>query len=407
MNAVVRSQPVARDGLRGRKRPFVWLSLAVLLLGIADSMVGSYAVLFAADEVGLTPFQVGVFASAPALGGILVSWRLGRRFDRRPTRWYAVVVTVLGALGLVLMTLTQSFLVLLVLALTLLGGLTAAFPQLFALARVASPAGAAGQRSAPLLRSAWSLAWAIGPLIGAALLTLTSFGTILRTAAVMLVLTCMVVLAVPVTGPERASGVETWADGSIPSAPSRTGLALLIASITLFFTAMFAGSVALPLFVTRFLHQPPSAVGLLFSVCAAVEVVTALALAAASPALSQRMLILGAMVIFVVYFALTVLARGLPLLLLAQAARGVAIAVVGAAGIRFFQDVLAPATGRATTLFSNAATAGSLVAGVLAGASVGFFGYLFTLVLCGMTAATAVVLFYAGTGRAVAHTVPT
>jgi SET family sugar efflux transporter-like MFS transporter len=31
------------------------LATAVLLLGIADSMVGSYAVLFAADEVGLSP----------------------------------------------------------------------------------------------------------------------------------------------------------------------------------------------------------------------------------------------------------------------------------------------------------------------------------------------------------------
>ena len=43
---------------------------------------------------------------------------------------------------------------------------------------------------------------------------------------------------------------------------------------------MFAGSVALPLFVTRLLHQPASAIGLLFSACAAVEVVAALALAA-------------------------------------------------------------------------------------------------------------------------------
>jgi SET family sugar efflux transporter-like MFS transporter len=403
VNAMVGSQPVAPRRLRARKWAFVSLGLAVLLLGIADSMVGSYAVLFAADEVGLTPLQVGAFASAPALGGILVSWLLGRRFDRRPTRRYAVVVTALGALGLVLMTLTESFLVLVVLALTLLGGLTAAFPQLFALARLASGDGAAGQRSAPLLRSAWSLAWAIGPLIGAALLTLTTFGTILRAAAAALVLTSVVVLTVPATGPAPASTVETPADGPIRSVPSRIGLAMLIASVVLFFAAMFAGSVVLPLFVTRFLHQPSSAVGLLFSACAAVEVVTALALATAPPALSQRMLILGAMVTFVVYFALTVLARGMPLLLLAQAARGVAIAVVGAAGIRFFQDVLAPATGRATTLFSNAATAGSLVAGVLAGASVGFFGYLTTLVLCGLTAAVAVVLFYAGTGRAALH----
>ena len=83
---------------------FTALAAAVLLLGIADSMVGSYAVLFAADEVGLSPLQVGVFASAPAVGGMVVSSLLGRRLDRHPTRIYAAAVTAAGALGLVLWT---------------------------------------------------------------------------------------------------------------------------------------------------------------------------------------------------------------------------------------------------------------------------------------------------------------
>jgi hypothetical protein len=43
---------------------------------------------------------------------------------------------------------------------------------------------------------------------------------------------------------------------------------LLTLSVTLFFTAMFAGSVALPLFVTRELNQPDSAVAVLDSVAA-------------------------------------------------------------------------------------------------------------------------------------------
>ena len=375
----------------------VSLAAAVLALGIADSMVGSYAVLFAADQAGMTPLQVGIFASAPSIGGIVVSWLLGRRFDRRPTRRYVPVVTLLGALGLVLMTFTTSFPVLVLLALTLLGGVAAAFPQLFALARVASGDGAVGQRAAPLLRSAWSLAWAVGPLFGAILLTRSAFTTVLRGAAVALVLTGIIVLTVPPVGSTPPRDTDQRAAASARSPSRRVGVALMTMSVGLFFLAMFAGSVVLPLFVTRSLHQPASAVGLLFSACAGVEVVAAVALAAVPSWVSQRGLILAAMVAFVVYFAVTVVARGLLLLLVGQVARGVAIAVVGAAGIRFFQEVLAPATGRATTLFSNASTAGSLVAGVLAGASVGFFGYSTTLLLCGVAAAAAVLLFYLGT----------
>ena len=173
------------------------LATAVLLLGIADSMVGSYAVLFAADEVGLSPLQVGVFASAPAVGGMVVSSLLGRRFDRHPTRIYAAAVTAAGALGLVLIAVTRSFALLVLVAATLFGAVAAAFPQLFALARVTLGAGPAGQRSTPLLRSAWSSAWAIGPLLGAALLTRTGFPTLMLTAAAILAGTALVTLAIP------------------------------------------------------------------------------------------------------------------------------------------------------------------------------------------------------------------
>ena len=379
------------------RRSLAPLAAAILLLGIADSMVGSYIVLFATDVAGLNPVQVGVLASAPAVGGIAVSWLLGRRFDRKPMRSYTVVVTALAGVGLALMTRTTSFPVLVILAATLLGSQAAAFPQLFSMARVILGNGRTGQRSAPLLRSAWSLAWAIGPLIGAAMLTRTGFATILWAAAGLLTVTSLLV-AIAVPAPQQARERQADQRPDLPSDATPTVLAvmLLTGSITLFFTAMYAGSVALPLYVTRGLHEPASAVGVLYSACAFVEVLAALALVAMPTRISQRALILTGMATFVLYFVVTVLAHGMTLLVVGQAARGIAIAVVGAAGIRFFQDLMAPATGRATTLFSNASTAGALVSGILAGASISSFGYTSTLLLCAATATTAAAAFAAG-----------
>src|SRR5205823_1927706 len=122
----------------------------------------------------------------------------------------------------------------------------------------------------------------------------------------------------PSTAHEPAKSVEEE-----PPRRRGIGLALLTGSVAAFFTAMFAGSVALPLFVTRALHQPEAAVGLLFSACAAVEVVAALALAAIPARVSQRALILAGMAAFVLYFALTVVSDGMPLLLVGQVARGI------------------------------------------------------------------------------------
>jgi SET family sugar efflux transporter-like MFS transporter len=371
------------------------LAVAVLLLGVADSMVGSYFVLFVTEVVDLTPLQTGVFVSVHGAGGIMIAWLAGRGFDRRPSRGYAAASMVSGGIALWLMTVIRSYAWLIVLAVTLLAALAAAFPQLFALARQLLGDAPGAGRSVPLLRSVWSLAWAAGPLIGAAVLTTAGFAAILRSAAVVLaVAAAWVLIAVPRPGPHRPPG--PGGGEPVPKAP-RSSTILLTIGITLFFTATFAASVAMPLFVTKELGQDDRAVGLLFSVCAAVEVVAALLLAAVPAHISQRMVILTGMGGFVSFFALTVLARDMSLLVAGQVVRGIAIAVVGAAGIRLFQDVMAPATGRATTLFANATTAGMVLAGIVGGGAVALLGYTGTLLLCGAVTVAATVAFALGT----------
>ncbi|MEV7623484.1 MFS transporter [Actinoplanes sp. NPDC089786] len=368
--------------------PFLALFAAVLLLGIADSMVNSYLVLFGADVVGLTPFQIGVWSSVFAVSGITIGWWLGRLFDRRPARAYAIVVILLGSAGYLVLPRVAGFLVLLLMAATVLGAMGAAFPQLFTLARAVLGEGAAGQRSAPLLRSAWSLAWAVGPLLGALVLSKGGYSWLMWTAAGLFLASALTVLVVPRPGPV----VE------VSSSPGQTPV-LLTAGVVLFFTAVFGGGLALPLFVTRALHEPPASVGVLFSVCAAVEVAATLALAALPARVNQRALMLGGFASLVGYNALTVVSSGLVMLVIGQALRGVAIAVVAGAGIRYFQDLLAPATGRATTLFANAATAGILVSGILTGLAVEQVGYRTTFLLAGVAAAVGGAAFALGSRR--------
>ncbi|GAA2586588.1 sugar efflux transporter [Winogradskya consettensis] len=368
--------------------PFLALFVAVLLLGIADSMVNSYIVLFGADVAGLSPVQIGVWSSVFAVSGITIGWWLGRSFDRRPARAYAMVVILLGSAGYALLPRVSGFLVLLLMAATVLGALGAAFPQLFSLARAVLGEGAAGQRSAPLLRSAWSLAWAVGPLLGALVLSRGGYSWLMWTAAGVFLASALAVLLVPRPGPVTVTN----------SAPGGTPV-LLIVSVTLFFAAMFGGGLALPLFVTRALHQSPASVGVLFSVCAAVEVVATLALVAVPARVSQRAVILVGFGSLVCYNAMTAVSSGMAMLIVSQVFRAVGIAVVAGAGIRYFQDLLAPATGRATTLFANATTAGLLVSGVLTGASVEHLGYRATLLLWGAVTALGGVAFIAGAGR--------
>jgi SET family sugar efflux transporter-like MFS transporter len=365
------------------------LIAGVLLLGIADSMIGPYLVLFGADEANLSPFQVGVFVSLVAVSGLVVSTWLGRRYDRSATRWPAVVTVVAPAVGYLVLTVTTDYALLLLVAVGFLGAGMAAFPQLFSLARTHLATGRAAARGNPVLRSVWSLAWAIGPLLGAVVLAWHGYrGLLLVTAA------AFVLVLVPLASLGRTGSAPGDA-APAPTAPTSTPgsrrwtrpLLLAVGSYTLFHTAMLSGSVALPLYVTRTLDLADSDVGLLFSVCAFVEVPAALGLLLLPARMRKRPLILAGMLLFVAYFVMVAASSTLAALVATQVARGVAIAVVGALGITYVQDLLPTAPGRATALFANTLTTGSLISGVLAGAVAQTLGYQAALLLCGGLAA--------------------
>jgi SET family sugar efflux transporter-like MFS transporter len=368
---------------------FVPLLVGVLLLGIADSMIGPYLVLFGTGEAGLSPLQVGVFVSLIAVSGLAVSTWLGHRFDRSASRWPAFVALSGPALGYLALAGTTDYALLLLIAAGLLGAGLAAFPQVFSLARthLARPGGGT-DRGTPVLRSVWSLAWAIGPLVGAAVLAWRGYDGLMLLTALTFALVAVPLLVLGRTpAPERGPADEA-ADGRVPRP-----MLVAAAGFTFFHTAMLAGSVALPLYVTRTLDRPDGDVGLLFSACALVEIPAALGLLLVPARVSRRRLILAGMLLFTAYFALVATASGMPLLIGTQVARGVALAVVGALGITYMQDLLPRATGRATTMFANTLTIGSLISGVLAGAAAQALGYRAALLLCGVLAAIGCALF--------------
>jgi SET family sugar efflux transporter-like MFS transporter len=354
------------------------LLLSVLALGIAESMIGPYLVLFGTRTAHLSPLQVGIFISLISLSGLAVSTWLGRRYDRSASRWPALVAVIAAAAGYTALTTTISYPVLLLIAAGLLSAGTAAFPQLFALARTHQDrAGeSASRRRTPALRSTWSLAWAIGPMIGAALLASGGYHRLLLITACALML---------VAGPLLLLGHTPRPHHDEPTHPGQGRLTrtmvLAAGSFTCFHTAMLSGSVVLPLYVTSTLHKPDSEVGLLFTVCALVEIPTALATMLLPPGV-RKMVILAGMALFAIYFVLVAAATTMPLLIGTQVARGIALASVGTLGITYIQDLAPHSPGRATTLFANTLTIGTLVSGLLAGATTQALGFRPALLTC-------------------------
>jgi MFS transporter, SET family, sugar efflux transporter len=356
------------------------LALAVLLIGLADSTAGPYLALFGANEAGLEPVALGVFLSLISCCGIVLSLLLGRWFDRHPSRWPALVALASGALGYAFLSLSTHYALLAVIT-GLLGGGMAAFPQLFALAKRSLDRfdEGAAQHGISTLRAIWSLAWAIGPAIGGTLLVQFGFRGLYLTTALCFGLAVLPLLAPrpPVSAYHHSPDLP---DG-LRAAPRSIWLS--VASFTLFHMAMFMGSIALPIHVTRGLHGSEGDVGLMFSLCALLEIPVMLAAGALTQRFGSGLLIRAGFALFVLYFAVATVVVSPAYMLASQLIRAAGIGVVACLGIIHFQTLMPRQIGSATTLYANTASIGMILAGVVSGGWAHFFGYRSVFLLCG------------------------
>ena len=373
------------------------LGAAVLLVGLAEALSQTYIVLYGIDVLHLSAVQVGLCFTATGVTGLLAALWCGRRYDRQPSRRWLLGVVLAGAAGWVLLSQAYSFAAVLVLCLTLIGVLSGAgFPQLFALAHTRLP----GERTARALRTVWSGAWTLGPAVAAAVLAARGYLVLFCLAAAMLVLAA---IAVGASGrpPPRPHADAADQDPPAPGVPAvpQVSLMLVLGGAALFFLAMFAGGIALPLYLTRTLGRSDSFVGVMFSVTAGFEVLASMVVTALPARVRPRSVVLVGMLLMAAYFGGLVFAGNTLTLVLVHALRGAAIAGVGAAGIDYLQQLLAPAVGRATSLFANSATAAGIVSGLVGGTAVTSLGIRPALACSGGIALIAVLAFWVGSAR--------
>jgi SET family sugar efflux transporter-like MFS transporter len=152
-------------------------------------------------------------------------------------------------------------------------------------------------------------------------------------------------------------------------------IGLVASSLVLFHMAMFMGSIALPIVTTHELRGTKADVGLIFSVCAFLEVLVMFAFVIRpSKAGSGRWISFGYLA-FMLYFLVATWSPSVAVLLGAQVLRAVGIGLIGYQGISYIQALMPNQVGIAAALFSNTTNAGFLLSDLTAGAWAQAFGY--------------------------------
>jgi MFS transporter, SET family, sugar efflux transporter len=349
---------------------FLPLLAAGVLVGFRDSMSLPYNILFVVERAHMGPLAVGIYLTLRAAGAIAIATLFGAWFDRRPSLWPLLVALVAGGVGYVLLTTTTNFILLCVIGTVPLGMGAAAFPLLFSVAKVqaadANPLAAA--RSTALLRASFSLAWGVGPAIGAIVVHEDNYGALFWVSALFSGLAF-----VPFMG-KRMNAARSI--GHEIASPRLGGAVLLAAaSLILFNMALGMGSVALPIAITSNFAGSKGDVGFAFSLCALLEVPVMMAIAARPSFFAGYKGMVFGFIAMALYLAAAALAPSAEALIWTQILRAVGIGFVTCIGISYLQDLMPNRIGAASALYANTNQIGLLLAGLAAGAWAQVYDY--------------------------------
>lgn len=389
--------PSARLASLAASPAFVALALAALFIALGDAVAGPYLALFAVEKVKLAPFGVGLFVSMRAASSILMSTLLGHWLDRRRTVVPLFLALAMGLAAYCVLTATTDAVLVLVVAAIPLGMSSASFSQVFAIAKghLDRADGRLAHQGLTLIRAVWSVAWAFGPMVGALAIGAFDFTGVFLGSAGCIAAAGLILAASRL----RPDDMERPPDAR-DAAGGRRAVALAVASFTCFFSAMFMGSVALPIVVTQDLSGSKGDVGAIYSLCAFLEVPVMLSIAL-WPRLYAGLRGLGAgFLAFALYFAICAAAHSVGAMLWAQAVRAVAIGIVTSVGLGHMQRLMPGRAGVAAALFTNCSQIGFLTAGVGAGTLAQAFGYRSLFLACTAVSLAGLALLPGARGRA-------
>lgn len=366
-----------------------------LLLGLSHSFVVPFLSIFGTIEVGMTPWQFGLFMTTTAVSATIITTWLARWSDTHGCRRQMLLLGgVCGALGYVGFAWARDPVLLTLISATALAVSSVTFSQLFAYARETLARSDIPPGEAPLymnvFRLFYALAWTVGPALAAWVMLLFSYrGTFLVAAGVFVALIVVVWRFVP---PTQRTALESAA----PRVPlrqvfKRPEIALTFASFALIFAASTLCMMNLPLFVLESLGGNARHVGIIFSLAPVFELPLMFYFGLLASRGSQDNILRFGAALAIVYYALLAVV-GAPWHIYPLQILGAAVtAVTAGVALTYFQNHLPGQAGVATNLYASAqrigSTSGYLLFGLLT-ATVGHRGvFLISTGLCVVTLA--------------------
>lgn len=360
------------------------LFLCMLLQGMGISLSAPFLSIYFTKQLEVSVGMFGIFLAATLTAGIWISTLIGRRSDLGLNRKSIYLVSTLcNALAYSGYLLIHDFAILFIymIVFTALGA--PGMPQLFAISREAVNKSNFTDHAFAnsTLRSAFSLGFITGPLIGTLLIAAIGFkGIFTGTIGVFLLIALLIFLFLKSNIKLKSNNAEVKVKSFRLVQNRNILLPFLI--LILMYVAHWMSSINTALFITNNLGGTTSDVGLVSSICAALEIPFMIMLGLLSGKYSNRILMMCGAVLGGAYYLVVITSGAMWQMLAAQILLAFFVAVISAIGISYIQDLLPNMPGYASTLYSNSSTIGRLVGSLVGGLLASVVGYRFSFVLC-------------------------
>lgn len=372
------------------------------LLGMAVSLTAPFLVIFMTETHGMPTSTYGIFMALVAVGSFLMNTVIGRKsdqlaFDRKYLIIAALVMMVIAFSGFLVIG-NVWFLAPAYILFASLGA--PAMPQLYASARESINAyrSSIAVMANTVLRSMFSFGFLFGPLIGSVLLGIYGFqGLFSGTVIMFIIVLGLSFLIKPATNrKEKKSDVEimNYEEPKAPNLLKNMPLLLPFVAFIMLHVGQWMYLLNMPLYVTNYLDEPESAVGILASLCAGLEVPLMITIGYIAGRISSKTLLIIAGFTGSMYFLSIGIFNDFTAMVIGQLPLALFLAVLLGLGISYFQDLLPQFPGYASTLFANAMIVGQLLGNLLGGVAGDMVGVENTFFISGGFLFIAFILFF-------------
>lgn len=358
-----------------------------MLTGLVAALTVPFFAVFLTETLHASPAQTSLFLFSTPVTAIALGSMIARVSDRPGVRYKILLWgAAAGVVGYGCYALSRNYWLLLAVGLTVIAVAGSLLAQVYALGaeilnRDHPEKAALGISS---LRMMISFAWAAGAPAAGYVLDRIDFDGLFLVAGAMHLVILPVVLLLRVrqaragTPTPAASPVELEvAAEPSPAAAGEPAMRTLIATRAAFVLLQAVTSLtvsAMPLFIASDLRGSANSAGIVLGTCAALEIPLMPLFGSLASRFRVYALLLAGCGFGAAYCSVAILATNIWHMVAAQILHACFVCTIGGLGIRYFQQLLPSALGRASTMFSNSGRLSGMLAGVAIGV-VMVYGY--------------------------------